>query len=387
MVADVKEKNLYWRGPFAYFRKRLGGRDHWESMGEMEIEVARRQVRDKRKAAALENYLDQWEVRKKRQDWSTVAEVCAAYESYTAGVDITAMAVKDNQSAFKRVLALGLELTKAQVEELRMHQFTVAACRAYEAAVMKARKARAEVEGWNEERRQLEFSRAARTVGSTLAQAKSLFCRAALDSPAYSRLKLPDLADVLRLKLGASTIVRFQPPPQEVQDKILAAIPGFKSSRPAWWLAIMVMLNTGGRVSTGVHARWDWLQPRGVGLDGVERWMLEVRVAKGNEMDVRVDASLARELLAMRPAGAEFIVPGKDHKERRAVFAEVCAWLRSQGMQDYRAPNQEMRKWYLNTMKEEHDLGAATAAAGHSDPKLTAAVYTLRRSTKSVRLA
>ena len=45
-------------------------------MGELEREAARRPVREKRKAAALETYMDQWEVRKRRQDWSTVAEVC-----------------------------------------------------------------------------------------------------------------------------------------------------------------------------------------------------------------------------------------------------------------------------------------------------------------------
>lgn len=387
LEADGKERNLYWRGPFAYFRKRVAGRDHWESMGELEREAARRLVREKRKAAALENYMDQWEVRKRRQDWSTVAEVCAAYDAYSMGVDINDRSVRENKSALRRVFQVGLGLTRAQADERRMNEFSSSLCRGYEARVMTERKEAATVEGWDEERRKAEFARAARTVGSTLAQAKSLFCRAALASPAYEKLKLPDLGEVLKLKLGASTIVRFQPPAQEVVDAILAAIPKFKESDRALWLALMLEINIGVRVNTGVHARWAWLQNRGLDMAGAERWMLEVRVAKRNDMDVRVEPALAREMMAVRAEGAEYIVPGKNSLERRAVFERACAWLRSQGMQDYRAPNHELRKWYLNRMTEEHDLGAATAAAGHSDPKLTAAVYTLRRGTKSVRLA
>ena len=196
----------------------------------------------------------------------------------------------------------------------------------------------------------------------------------------------PDLGEVLKLKLGALTIVRFQPPAQEVVDAIPAAIPKFKESDRALWLALMLEINIGVREHGRACAVGVVAEPRA--RHGRRRAVdAGGGVAKRNDMDVRVEPALAREMMAVRAEGAEYIVPGKNSPERRAVFERACAWLRSQGMQDYRAPNHELRKWYLNRMTEEHDLGAATAAAGHSDPKLTAAVYTLRRGTKSVRLA
>ncbi len=53
---------------------------------------------------------------------------------------------------------------------------------------------------------------------------------------------------------------------------------------------------------------------------------------------------------------------------------------------DANKPNHELRKWCADTMKEQHGLTEASNMLGHSDQKLTSAVYVRHRTTKDVRV-
>lgn len=383
-IADAKETNLYWRGPFAYFRKRIGTKDHWESMGELSLEAARRLIKIKRETAAEQAYLARWDLLKMRSDFSTFDELLAAYDLYTAGLDIEPNTVKGNKRAIGNIMRTmrgdGYDEATSRLSEL-----TVGLIKEYEAAVIAARKARAEAAGWDKERRADELAAAARTAGSVWNQAKSLFSTEALASPAYRKLVLPDLEELRPLRIGSSSIVAYRRPAQSVLDAIKAAVPALKQSDPAMWLALNLEVNVAMRRKSGVWAKWDWLQDRGVDLDGRAVWMFQIAVAKGNQSEVRVDPDLAREMLALQPAGAEFIVPGRTDADRDEVFVRLCAWLRSMGL-DANKPNHELRKWCADTMNARHGLTEAANMLGHSDQKLTSAVYVRHRTTKDVRV-
>lgn len=385
MVADAKEKNLYWRGPFAYFRKRIGKKDHWESMGELALDAARRLVKTKRESAAEQEYLQRWGLLKMRSDCSTFGELLAAYDIYTAGLDIEVNTVKGNKRAIGNLMRT-VKGDNFDVESARLGELTVAVVKEYEAKMIAARKAKAETAGWDKELRGEEIAAASRSAGSVWKQAKSLFSAAALKSPAYSHLVLPELEELRELQIGSSTIVAYRRPAQEVLDRIKAAVPALKQSDPAMWLALNLEVNVAMRRKSGVWAKWEWLQERGVDLDGRPVVMCQIAVAKGNQSEVRVDPELAKELLALKPAiGAEFIVPGKTEEERQAVFERLCAWLRSMGV-DANKPNHELRKWCADTMNATHGLTEASNMLGHSDQKLTSAVYVRHRTTKDVRV-
>lgn len=58
LIADSKEMCLFWRTgkngiKAAYFRKRIGGKDKWQSLGELAPDDARRLVQRMRRDAAL----------------------------------------------------------------------------------------------------------------------------------------------------------------------------------------------------------------------------------------------------------------------------------------------------------------------------------------------
>jgi integrase len=387
-VADTQQANLYWRGAYAYFRKRIGKKDHWESMGELPPEAARRLVRDKRKMAAEQAYLERWGLKKLRSDFSTLGELFTAYDLFTAGRNMETATVRTNKSAMRNIFRKTHNQPRTfDVDDMRLGLLDVPFVKAYEAKIIEARKLEAETEGWDKERRELELAKASRTAGSTWNQAKSLFSAEALKSPAYQDLSLPDLTEARDLQIGSSTIVAYRRPPQEVLDRITAAVPALREDDPALWLALNLEINLALRRSSGVWAKWDWLQERGVDLDGRAVYEFEVRVAKGNNNVIRVDPELAREMLKLKPElGAEFIVPGKTDKDRDAVFVRLCAWLRKQGLQDVEKPNHLLRKWCADETNAKHGLAEASNLLGHSSQKLTSAVYVKHRATKTNRV-
>ena len=97
MKRDPKQSHLYWRGRSAYFRIRIltatGAKDHAESLGPLGLEDARRLVRDKLKASALDNYLERWGERRLRQgDWTGL---CGRLLSEVFGASVLHPLAKD----------------------------------------------------------------------------------------------------------------------------------------------------------------------------------------------------------------------------------------------------------------------------------------------------
>ncbi|MDR0353137.1 MAG: hypothetical protein LBI02_07240 [Opitutaceae bacterium] len=392
-TSDPKETCLLWREnkngtKTAYFRKKISGKDKWQSLGELAPEDARAVVRKLRRDSALEDIEKRLGYASKRSDISTFAELFKAYDAYCAGIDIEPNTVKNNRNSasliVRRVMGGGFD-----VDAARVSVFTAQLLRDFSAVTIAARKAKCAKKKLPEEEQRRQIESAQRTIRSTVRQARSLFARAALSSTAYQRLSLPDLSEAMRTVVGESSLVAYEPPPAAVVERIAAEAAALKAANPGLWLALNLEINAGLRRGSARFARWEWFSDNGKDRDG-NRWVdLRVLVSKGGESIVRFDAGLYEEMLAVKAdghAGADFILPGATVEDRDALCKALVPWLRERGL-DRRQPNHELRKLYGDQKYREHGATEAQRALGHSDSKLTSKVYASARSTKSLRVA
>jgi integrase len=383
MKADTKQENLSWRGDRAYFRMKMpgAGKDVWKSLGRLAPDDARRTVKHLVEKLSLED------LQKKlgligRSSWAKVHQVLHAYDLYIAGVDITPAAVAENKAALQRILATvhgeRFDVLGADTALLTPQLLTD-----YSAAMVAKRKARALAEKWDEEKTKAQLARVQRTIGSTVQHARSLFSKDALASRPYRELELPELAEFMQARVGASTVVAYDPPPAAVLELIARDAATLKLEDPAAWLALQLEVNGGLRRGSAAVAKWDWFVERGPGQVD-----LAVRVAKGGNSLVSFDWDLYQEMKALRQDLTEYIVPGADDEARQAVFDRLLTWLRGRGLETekYLKPNHSMRKWYGDEKYTQHGATEAQRALGHSSAKLTSKVYAQNRSTRSLRV-
>lgn len=404
MIADSMQENLSWRGEVAYFRKKLpNGRETWKSLGKLSKDDARRIVRAMIQKFNAEELMEKLELIGKRSSYAKLSAVFAAYDAYSAGVDIDPQTVRSCKNCLRRILRV-VNGETFDADNASTSTLTAALLTDYSAAVIRERKAEGEREGWDAERMQDELATAARTIRSTAQQARAVFSAAALQSEPFRKLELPDLQEFLGKKIGDSTIVAYEPPAAAVLQKIRDDVPALKLEDPPAWLALNLMVNGGLRRSSAVEAKWDWFIERGAGVVD-----LSVRLAKGNTSQIRFDWGLYQEMQALRQDLGEFIVPNgpsrrrevaerlEEPKKREAmlqkvnresrlrVFDRLVEWLRTRGL-DERQPNHELRKWFGDSMYSTHGADVAQDALGHSKQELTKTVYAQRRTQVSLRV-
>jgi len=389
-VSDSKEMCLLWRScksgvKSAYFRKRIGGRDKWQALGELPIEDARALVRKLRQAAAIGDIERRLGFASQKEGVSSFRELFAAYDAYSAGVDIDPNTVKNNKNSvgliLRRVLGDGFD-----VEGARVSVFSAQLLRDFAARSIARRKVACAELPVEVARERLESAQ--RTIKSTVQQARSLFARAALQSSAYARLSLPDLREVMELIVGASTVKAYEPPAAGVVERIARDAVGLRESNRGMWLALMLEVNGGLRRGSAVLARWDWFTVVEADGKGVPVAVdLRVGVAKGGRSVLRFDAGLYRDMVAFKGdgGGEVFVLPGESEVERLGVCAGLVAWLKERGL-DRRQPNHELRKLYGDRKYSEHGAEEAQRALGHSDAKLTSRVYAAARAKRALRV-
>lgn len=402
MKADSKQPNLSWRGDVAYFRKSIGnGRETWKSLGKLSLDDARRIVKhmvEKLNAEQLEEKLG---LIAKRSSTAKLRQVFEAWEKYTAGVRIDPRTVRECAQALRRIVrtVYGDAFDVDAADTALLSEDLLAD---YDAVMVRDRKLEAKKHHWDAEKIDAQLQTVARTTRSTVQQARSLFSKDALASSAYRALDLPELERFMRKKIGQSTVVAYDPPAPEVLERIRANAGALKIEDAAAWLALMLEVNAGLRVSSAVEAKWEWFLERGVDQDKQPVVYLDVRLAKGGNSMVRFDANLYDEMKAMRADLREYIIPGApagelaavadferadvDRKARRLVFDRLKTWLRAQGLKDRRQPNHELRKWFGDQMYITHGAAAGQDALGHSSEKLFKTVYAQRRTKHSLRV-
>jgi hypothetical protein len=418
MIADTLQENLSWRGDRAYFRKKMpDGRERWKTLGLLSKDDARRAVKHMLQKLTIEDLEKKLGILG-RSSYAKIGAVITAYDLYTAGIQIDPLTVRGNKAALRRILAV-VQGEKFDVDGADTSLLTRALLQDYSAAMIAERKQSGLEQAWDPEELKVQLQRAQRTIGSTVQQARSVFSAAALESTAYRSLELPDLKPFLEAKVGEGTVVRYVPPPLQVLDRISADARDLKEEDPTMWLALMLMVNGGCRRNSAVEAKWEWFVE---GLDRDQQPMVEldVRVAKGGNSLVRFDWGLYQEMKALRSDLSPYIVPGRDtmtaaleervsslersraaaaliaearaelalacQKARQNVFTRLVQWLRKRGLDERRAPNHELRKWYIDQKFSQHGATEAQNAAGHHDGKLTSKVYSQRRTQHSLRV-
>lgn len=396
MKRDPKQSHLYWRGRSAYFRIRLltpsGPKDHAESLGPLGLEDARRLVRDKLKASALDNYLERWGERRLRADVSTFAELFTAYQAYAAAARTPSPATAKNNEIHLRSIVRATR--GAAAEEGSLAVLDRALVIDAEAARLRSVREQAAREGWGAEQTARALDTAQNTFCSKLRQARSLFKQSCLASAPYRALKLPaTLTDFLEQPVEGTTIKPYVPPPAAVRTAVVEGIVALRQSDPAAWLAAMLEINAAVRRSTAVEARWDWFADEGRVCEVTREPLVSLRigVAKGNLSAPAIYRSLHEEMLAARADAGPYIVPGETPKERSAVLTRLCRHLKTLGLNAATLgrrcnPNHELRKLYTDEMLATHGEQAAMNATGHSSSKMLIP-YSARRARHALRLA
>lgn len=390
MKSDEKVKRLWWRSAkdgskTAYFRWRINGRDGWKKIGQLAPADAREAVKKLHRALELEAFNERFGFGSKCADVSTFGELFAAYDAYCAGIDIAATTVKNNKSSMALIVRR-VKGASFDVKSARVSVFNEQLIRDFSARTIELRKAECEEDKLPVEDARKRLDSAQRTIKSTVQQARSLFAETALQSSAYAKLVLPDMTKVMKLIVGLSTLRTYEAPAADVVARIARDAAALKETDPGLWLAFNLEVNAGLRRGSARWARWDWFTVAEADAKGVPVVVdLRVGVAKGGQSVVRFDAGLYREMLALRPAGAEFVLPGKDGEERDEVLMNLVSWLKARGL-DRRQPNHELRKIYGDRKYSEHGAEEAQRALGHSDPKLTSKVYAAARSRRALRV-
>lgn len=379
--ADTEEPNLSWRltkhgAEIAYFRMRVGGRDKWEHLGEIAPKTARAIIREKRRTLGEHELMRRLGAVDVVRDLSTNAELIAAYNAYFAGTTNEPRTGRNNVNCYLMVLRRGADVG----ETASVGNWNPDTIRQYEAetirqvrAVFAADAALGKV--WSKEDQEKKLASTLRTIAGTLRQARSLFAEDALKSIHYRELVLPpNLKESMKLDAGDRKLPGYKRPAASVVAAVVKGIEELRVQRPAMWLAAMLELVTGARRGSMVHARWSWFVDRGAIDFETERRQVtfEIRVAKGGEPDVPVYLEDYELLKSARPADAkddDYIIPGKDAKERMAVLEGLVPVLRGFGL-DRRQPNHELRKLFADSKRKAHGAEETTAALGQSDAKL-----------------
>ena len=372
--ADAEEPNLAWRltkhgVEIAYFRKRIGGKDTWERLGEIEPRRARTIIRERRRALGEDELLRRLGAVDVARDLSLVSELLAAYKVYFSGTQGETETMEKNEKSFLIIIRRGA----AAGEASSLSCWSVDTIKDYESETVRAIKAKAATEKWSAEKLASKMASTQRTIAGTLRQARSIFCRDALASKAYRELVLPpDLAATMMVRAGENTVPDYVRPPSSVVQAVVDGIAALRVTDKAKHLAACLEILAGARCSSVEHARWDWLVDAGAtdihsGERVVSFWIRVVKSRKPVAVPVLLRDYEA--MLEVRVGTGDYILPGKDEEERRAVINGLVPLLRGWGL-DRKKPNYELRKLFGDSKSKAHGDTEAAAGLGHANLKM-----------------
>jgi len=388
--ADAEEANLAWRltrsgVEIAYFRKRIGGKDTWERIGEIDPRRARAIIRERRRALGEEELLRRLGAVDVVRDLSLVSELLAAYRIYFSGTDGEVETMDKNEKSFLIIIRRGAAASEAS----SLACWSGDTIKDYEADTVRAVKAKAEKEKWSAEKLASKMASTQRTIASTLRQARSVFCQDALASKAYRELVLPpDLAVTMKVSAGENTVPEYVRPPDSVVQAVVAGITALRATDAAKHLAACLEILAGARCSSVEHARWDWFVDAGAtdihsGERVVSFWIRVVKSRKPVAVPVLLRDYQA--MLEVRVGTGDYILPGKDEEERRAVIDGLVPLLRGWGLNRPK-PNYELRKLFGDSKSKAHGDAEAAAGLGHANLKMLP-FYSERGARRAVSMA
>lgn len=360
----MSEKNIELRGDVYYWRAVIGGRRFYESLQTGNLAEARSRARIKRAAAEGQRWEDLRATRT-RAGYSTLTQVCDAYEAHATLRRLKAATVRGNRRALVYLLrraGVGGELGSIS------------------AAVLTAQTIRAAARAMIDGQTGLQEVRARRSLHSFARQARSLFTGGARQAYADAGLVLPDLAGFLGADLGPCPAVQYERRPAHLVAGTLEAARGLRDSAPDLYCVFLLLYYGGLRAGEAVAARKTWIEagPAGHVLSirprPDEGW--EPKRCKARR--VAVHADVMRELLAVWAPDSVWILPGATPTARRnLVERRFAQWMRAQGWDAARYPKagHELRKLAGSRIYSTQGAEAAAEVLGHSSVATTCRYY------------
>lgn len=407
MIKRTRTANLYERDGWYYVLRTLNGKQVWKSL---KLPVAPdRSTYPQAKIAAAHVLADLAvyhlhggrERELAARPFATLAELHTAYEKANAGrSDISPRSAARALATFKLVCAEALG--EHDPERVRADQVTVDLFRRFESGRIIAARAAAEKQKLPKQEARALVERAQNTVRSAAAKFKSVLQPALLESEPYRRLRLPDFAPVLKMKVAGEFHRHADRLKPAVRAAIVQKLAEAATADHALYFALSLPWETGMRRDTIIHARWDWFTPQ---PDGTV--LVEIAVAKADRYSIRLPADLWAEwqtachaspspvhLSSVSPSSAApssvppsgYLLPGATPEEREAHILRAIDFLREAGVTAIK-PYHELRKWHGQSVADRHGLAEAGLRLGHKPQGVTAGSYVQLESKLVLRMA
>ena len=406
---NIEDKFLdFKRLPTIYFRMKVEGPDGPEiihqAIGRVDVPTARR-VRDalvntlegaaicaKMGLALPQNDLaDQFGVQgmlkklgllTRKRTLATVGELIAAFEADAPGRDLAKKTVGAASSSLRLILREVIKIEGPAVDMLPASVLKWTLLQDFQAL----RVAAASPAG------PAAVKTARITAASTISQARVVIGEPSMREANMRALLLPDLEEFRAWQPAASTR-KVRVPVDDITlerlrsevDALWFAADAGDQAAAGRWLAVALAGNVGLRRGDAKWARWSWVRNEG-GKPKLYNVASDEAEPKGNEYSVPLDASVWKDMQALKVEGSAYVLPGATVEERDRIFDVTAKWLRGLAPAlDVDKPNHELRAVFLQAMDRVHGRQAASEAAGH-DKMRTTQIYTGKGGgSKSVR--
>ncbi len=353
----MKPNFITKRGKVYYFKKRVAGRVVFQSLATGDRALALRKARLLAEDLSKDRWDRVFELRTRRE-LASIGEVLAVYEPAAARLQVKPRSSYDAARALELVVRKGLDVKTADAVSTR--ELTDKLARRFETA---------SVAGAVEQ----EVERTKRSAASLLRQARSVFCRDALQFYQDAGLTLPDVSGfrTARVLLKVAKL-DYTPPSDPVLAATFAALPALAQGTARerdMFRAVCLAVGAGLRKSEIMAARWSWFAVR----DGRPVVCAEYVCKNRSAMDVPMLSEWWARLQSARPAEAQ-----EDSQilctAPAAVFRAVGKWMGALGWRTQKRIH-EFRAYVGSQIAKEHGIVAASLFLRHGDISTTQRFY------------
>lgn len=345
------------RGGVFYFKKRISGKVLFQSLRTSDRQLAVR----KAKLLAADLEAGRWDrvfELRTRRELASIGEVLAVYEPAAARLQLKPRSAYDAARALELVVRKGLGTTAPGGVSTR--ELTDKLARRFEEA---------SVAGAGEQ----EVERRKRSAASLLRQARSVFCRDALQLYQDSGLTLPDVSGFRNARVLLKVAkLDYQPPSDAVLAATFASLPALAEGTALerdMYRAVCLAVGAGLRKSEIMAARWNWFAV----CDGRPVVRSQYVCKNRSDMNVPMLSEWWTRLQAARPGEARedsAILCGG----AAAVFRAVGKWMGALGWRTQKRIH-EFRAYVGSQIAQEHGIVAASLFLRHGDISTTQRFY------------
>lgn len=335
----AKADHLYKRGNVYYFRAKIRGKLHCQSLGPIAVDDARKIARELYRKAHTEEIHAIMDGLKVRDTFSSIGDLCARYLTEIKLMGrVKEKTAKGNVTQLRYVIGAALDLeTKAEIY--------AQSCGVLDEDLVSTF-VKAMLEDAEDE------NRTRRTINSILRQARSVIKKDMMAK--FKGLRLPDLNGFRDADAGEDPKKRYRLPPKELRASTHEAAAKLRETDPAKYMVYLLCYHVGMRAKEAASARWDWFEEKDNGRVFVHIIERADFSPKGYDGIIPVPMHVWLEMKAMRNNAIPHLVQGDTQFLReRFIGRDFAQWMRGIGWDATTYPKaaHELRKligsqWY-----------------------------------------